>query len=207
MKTPRAVTMALLLGGVFCPRLDAAAFLVTVDTTPLAGLSGFLAFDLLAGSPAPGNSALILGFSTDSTLGSGTPSGDTSGTLVPGPLTLGDNQFFNEWLQGIVTFGTTLSYRLDLGSAVIPGAIPDSFSFFLLDSSQVPFATTDPTGADALFTIDLTGPQSTPLVFASSFAIATVEPAATAVPEPSSLLLLLTALPLLRRLRKQTTMA
>lgn len=199
MKTPRAVLVALLMGGILSARLDAASFLVSVDTTPLAGRSGFLAFDFTAGFPVPGNSTVISGFSTDSALGSGVPSGDASGTLVPGPLTLGDTQFFNEWLQGITSFGTTLSYRLDLGSLAVLGGFPDSFSFFLLDSNKVPFATTDPSGADALFTIDLTGPSTAPVVFSSDFAVASVEPVPVGVPEPSSLWLLLVPLLLLRR--------
>ena len=197
MKTLRLVLITLLMGGVFSSRADATSFLITVVTTPLMGLSGFLAFDFIAGSPVPGNSAVISGFSTDSTLGGFSASGDHSGTLVPGPLTLGDTQFFNEWLQDIVSFSTTLSYRLDLGDATVSPGIPDSFSFFLLDTNQVPFTTSDPSGADALFTIDLTGPSTTPLVFASSFAVARVEPAPSAIPEPSTMGLLLTVLPLL----------
>ena len=190
------VILSLIMGGLLSLQLNAASFQVTVNSTPLNGLSGFLAFDFLAGSPVPGNSAGIVGFATAGTLGSSTPSGDVTGSLIPGPLTLGDTQFFNEWLQTVTMFGNSLSFVLNLGSSVAPGALtPDAFSFFLLDSNQVPFATSDPTGAGALFFINLDGANTNPTVYSSRFATATVQPISSAVPEPSAMLLILIAVP------------
>jgi hypothetical protein len=203
MNASKLALIALVAGALCSTRLDATLFLVTVDTAPLLGLSGFLAFDFTAGAPVPGNSAVISGFSTNGTLGSSSVSGDVSGTLVPGPLTLGDAQFFNEWLQGVTVFGTTLSYQLNLGQNTVSGGIPDEFSFFLLNSAQVPFPTSDPTGADALFAIDLNGANTTASVYTSNFATASVR--ATGVPEPSTVLLLMAALPILLWRRRDTT--
>ena len=64
------------------------------------------------------------------------------------------------------------------------------------------FSTSDPTGADALFAIDLNGADTTPSVFTSDFATASVQPAHPSVPEPSTMLFLLIALPLLLWERK-----
>ncbi len=102
---------------------------------------------------------------------------------------------FNEFLQPI-TLGNSFQFQLETTNEFAAGAIvPDSFSFFILDSSGFPlFATTDPTGADALFALDLTGTGSGNLsVFESD---PSTEPTWSVVPvqnvpEPGSLGLLL----------------
>lgn len=161
---------------------SAAEFEVTIDTTPLAGLGGYLALDLLAGSPGAVNEAQVGSFASTSTLGVATTQGDVAGNLA-GTLTLRSSVFFSEFLQAVV-FGPGLTrFSLTLGEATIVGGIPDSFSVFLLDTNLAPFATSDPAGA--LILIDLS-PPLTPQVFTSAFATATV----TLVPEPASVVLL-----------------
>src|ERR1019366_2742669 len=99
---------------------------------------------------------------------------------------------FNELLQG-VTFGSTMSFTLDLTTNFASGGIPDAFAFYLLDSTQNPFATSDPSGADSLFVINVDGLSPTPDVYTSSSATTTVTPiGSTAVPEPDGVVLLLT---------------
>jgi hypothetical protein len=162
---------------------------VTVDTTPLTGVTGYLAFDLVGGSPMQGNSATISAFTTTGTLGVATTSGDVTGTLVAPPVVLtATTQFFNEYLQPIV-FGNGLTFELALTTNFATGATPDSFSFFLLDSAFAPFQTSDPTGANSLFAIDITDTPNAD-VFTSDFAAAQVTPASSAVPEPASVVLL-----------------
>jgi len=163
---------------------------VTIDTTPLAGVSGFLAFDLLGGSPFQGNVATISMFATTGTLGATSPSGDVTGTLAAPPVVLTASTFFNEYLQAIA-FGSGLTtFELSLTSNFMAGSTPDTFSFFLLDSTMAPFATSDPGGSNALFIIDLSD-SPVPQVFTSASASATVVPASTALPEPRSSVLLL----------------
>ncbi len=183
---PRAVMIiAGLCAGEYYP-IRASVLSVNVNTTPVRNTVGFLAFDFIGGTPIANNSAVISAFTSDSVLGAGTASGSVLGTLVPGPLTLTDLQFFNEWLQP-VTFGSTLSFQLTLAINNSQGSIPDAFSFFLLDRNQVPFATSDSSGANSLIEIDINSSNPTPNVFASSFASATVTPVQSQVPEVSSI--------------------
>jgi hypothetical protein len=180
-------------GGTSLLRAD-VVYSVTVDTTTLAGAGGYMAFDLLGGTPLEDNIATITGFASTSTLGSGSTSGDVTGTLTPGPLTLTADQFFNEWLQA-VTYGSGLTtFTLDLTTDYILASAPDSFSFFLLDSGFNPITTSDPSGADSLFSIDLVGSATSPAVYTSTSATASVTPAPAGTPEPRTLWLVWLAL-------------
>ena len=117
---------------------------VTINTTALSGQSGSLAFDFIGGDAATANNTLtVSNFASN-------------GTLNLSGFALSDPAFFNETLKTI-TFGTSLSFRFQLTeNRTGPGA--DQFSFFLLDSTFSPLGnTTDPTGAGALFAIDITG--------------------------------------------------
>ncbi len=170
----------------------AVTYRVTIDTTPLQGVAGFAAFDFLAGAPLTGNSATVSGFGSDGSLGAATSSGNVSGQLLPGPLTLGGGaQFFNEWLQTYSAFGSTMTYELDLGEIVQASGRADEFAFFLLDVNQLPIVTTDPTGAGALFYFDLAGAATSPVIFTSASAAATIVPIIASVPEPDTFPLVL----------------
>jgi hypothetical protein len=171
-------------------RIDAAPIEILVDTTSLAGVSSDLAFDLLDGGP-PSNTVVISGFATDGTLGASTTLGDVSGAL-PGPVTLADTDFFNEYLQGLV-LGTFISFTFET-SGLPPDAdsSPDAFAFFLLDPASG-FAlvdTSDPTGAGALLRYDVGA--SAPLSLLRADGITISSP--SAVPLPATLPLVLLAL-------------
>jgi hypothetical protein len=163
---------------------------VIVDTTLLSGTSAILAFDLLDGDPAA-NIATISNFSSDGALGaSSTIGGPVAGTL-PGTVTIADGAFFNEYQQDI-TLGSTLSFRIDLTSVTTGSPFPDSFSFFILDAFLLPlFTTSDPTGSDSLFVIDIDGSATGAI---STFVATDSPPSATwlvmpviPVPEPTTL--------------------
>ncbi|MDT8999722.1 NF038129 family PEP-CTERM protein [Paucibacter sp. APW11] len=166
----------------------ASPVLVTIDTRPLQGLAGYLAFDFIAGNPGGGNTASISSFAGNASLGTASSSGAVSGNLQAGPLTLGGGQFFSEFLQRISSFGSQISYVLDLAPNAAGTGRPDQFSFFLLDAAQVPIDTADPTGAGALFSIDLTGPGSAAQIYAAASASVRIDPLGTpGLPEPASL--------------------
>ena len=182
--------------------MAATVYNVTIDTTPLSTTQGYLAFDFLQGAPIEDNSVTIFNFSTNATLGALTPTGDATGTISPGPGTLDDiNNFFNEFLQE-VTYGTTLSFNLSLTTN--GASTPDNFSFYLLNSSQFPIMTSDPTGDDSLISIDISGPDLTPNVYTSADATATVTLAGLSTPEPSSFWLLGISLAALLRIWKHS---
>lgn len=182
----------LLASAVAALALPAASFQVIIDTTPLAGTPGYFAFDLLGGTPLQNNVATISSFSSTGILGSSSTSGDVTGELTAPPLVLTASSFFNEYLQE-VTFGAGITrFNLNLTGSYATGSAPDSFSFFLLDETFLPVETTDPTGAGALFAIDITGASPAPSVFTSAFATVTVRtltPPPSGVPEPATALL------------------
>jgi hypothetical protein len=166
---------------------------VVLDTTTLAGTGAQVAFDFIDGG-SPANTAVISGFATNGTLGSFATIGSVTGNL-PSTITLADTSFFNEYLHNL-TLGTTLSFLLSTTANGPSGASsPDSFSFFLINPiselSLVP--TSDPTGANALFKLDIDGsPQGQLSVYSVSGGQISVS--VTPVPEPSVLLLMLTGL-------------
>lgn len=185
MKTCVSALALILFFGGLVSRAD--TFHVVLDTSPLAGQSGYLAFDLVGGSPVQNNSVTISNFASNSTVGTLTLTGAASGSIVPGPGTLSDAQFFNELLQGVV-FGTSSSFDIDLATNFAPAGIPDEFSFYLLDPLQDPFTTSDPTGADALLDFVLDGSPLQADVYTSQYADATVTSAPiAATPELGSI--------------------
>ncbi|HTU43767.1 MAG TPA: NF038129 family PEP-CTERM protein [Bryobacteraceae bacterium] len=177
--------MIALVTNLQCGAARASTFDVSISTSPIQGDAGFFAFDFLGGTPIENNTVTISDFTTDGALGSLALTGGASGTLVPGPATLDDSQFFNEVLQA-VSFGANASFVLDLTTNSAAGGIPDSFSFFVLDSTRTPYATSDPSGADSLFSIDVSGSELTPQVFSSGFASVSIRPAFSTVGEPST---------------------
>lgn len=166
---------------------------INVDTSSLAGTAATLAFDFIDGDGAINNTVQVSNFLTDGSYSSGTDTGDVSGSLNSA-VAFGDNQFFNEYLQQI-TLGSSLQFHLQTSNLFNPGGIaPDSFAFFILDgSANLPlFTTTDSTGSDALFAVDLTGANDGLSVFASAAGLRwTVEAPRNSVPTPGTLSLIL----------------
>lgn len=174
---------------------------ISLDTSGLTGTAAQLALDFVGG-PSPSNTVTITNFLTDGALGVQTPTGGSAGTL-PGTVTLSDGtSFFNELLANM-TLGSFLSFQVDttnLGPAA--GSFPDEFSLFLYDSGfNSLIATSDPTGANAIATIDLTGAAITADTLYTSDATLG---SPVAAPEPSSLLLLATFAGLLLLLQRRS---
>lgn len=167
-----------------------SGFDVTINTSSLDTTGATLAFDLIAGGGTQSNSVSISDFSTDGVLGSSGPnSGSVSGSL-PGTLTLSNAGFFNELLQGI-TLGKFITFELSASTnAPASASLPDTFSFFILDPAATAslLTTTDPTGANSLFTLQIDGsPLGVLGNYSSTPAVsATLVPVTESVPEPDA---------------------
>jgi hypothetical protein len=162
---------------------------VTINTSGLTGTGSTLAFDFIGGGGTQSNIVSISSFKTDGVLQpAASPTGSVAGALNS-TLTLSNASFFNEQLQG-VTLGSTISFQLDATTnAPSLGSLPDTFSFFVLDPTAANslVTTSDPTGADSLFTLQIGNALdsvgnfiSTLSIFDSSPAISVTASAASA---------------------------
>jgi hypothetical protein len=131
-------------------RAGSLSYLVTVDSTGIAGMSGFLETQLATAAPpaTPSVTATISSVSSDGTLGAVTIStGDVSGSFGSTPLTLANDTASSAItglsdLQQAFTYGTSLSFVLTLsGSEVMSGNSATQFTgtvfaFILEDANQ-----------------------------------------------------------------------
>ncbi len=129
--------------------------ILTLDTEAFRGASGFIAYDLIDGTPNA-TSVLLLPYAID-------------GLFFGGSEILEDQNFFNS-IERPLVLGGELSIIFEIHSAGVPepGFFPDSFAIFLLDDFGFPiFPTLDPTGADALLQWDIGSIE--PSVFAGNY--------------------------------------
>lgn len=192
---PALVLLSLLLspGRLFAD----STYLVTINTSSLAGTSADLVFDLINGG-STSNTVTISDFSSDGTLGTVSPTGEVTGTL-PGTVTLMDSpsSFFNEYLTDM-TLGTTISFLLDATTNGPGSPNLDALSVFLLDpNTGLPlFSTSDPTYSDSLFTLNIDGtPEGNLGVYTSTVSATAIS--STPVSEPPTGILLVGGLVLL----------
>jgi hypothetical protein len=139
-----------------------------------------------------GASLQILSFSGDGSLaGSPTLTGDVSGAL-PATLTFDNGTGFNDYFQGF-TFGSTVSFDVSLYGPALSS--PDgtstsgstfAFSMFSDAAGAIPALTSDTTNGSA-FTVDVNLDGTTT---ATNSSVETTISRVSAVPEPSSLMLL-----------------
>ena len=165
-----AILMVILLAGLNM-RVEAQShYQFLLNGSALTGVTGQLAFDFIGSDNAsPNNTVTIEAFTTDGTLDLG-GNNNTLGAMgdLPDSLTLTDTEFFNESSRGM-TFNTALSYDVKLTENYESPGLPDQYAFFLLDSSgQSLLTTTDPTGSDALYTLDINGKAGGQLTVYSS---------------------------------------
>jgi hypothetical protein len=186
MFTPRyLIAGAFLWVGAIQVSAASAIFDVTMDTSALNGTSASLVFDFIDGDTVVNNSVTISDFAGD---GQYDPTaamtfGDVTGALNTSAV-LGDSSGFSELLQPIV-LGDSLAFMLTLSNQFSGVDPPDRLTLFLLDQSGLfpLYATSDPTGSDALLAIDLGGGTARAVVYAPTApGGAIVE--AKAVPEP-----------------------
>ena len=160
-----------------------------VDTTTLVGQSGYLEFQFNPNTDGttPLDSNIMVSNFAGGTLGAVDTAVNVTGSL-PREVIISNTDGTNGLLQ-LFTFGNTLSFDtsfpiiLDMKNILGLVAVPDAgntFQFFLLNASQDPFATTDPSGNDALVQIS----QGKDGSLAPSQQYRLLAPAS--VPEPSS---------------------
>jgi hypothetical protein len=210
------VALALALLGILGPgpsRAGSVTYDVSVSTSSLSGQPGNLDFQFNPGGlGALVATATVTNFQTAGGIPapSSTLTGDASGAL-PGTLTLDNGTAFNDVFQGF-TYGTSLSFDLTLSGPALggpAGTFGSSFALSLYDAAGItPLLTTDPNGS--VLTVDLnadgtTSAQLFPQSPTNSTPAASASPVGAVVPEPSSLVLLVSTLPagmvVLRRLR------
>src|ERR1035437_1392816 len=143
----------LILCAVFglCQIATANTYNVTLDTAPLVGHPAgpfvvFLEFTDGSGIGDANNTVTLSGldFSGGSALGSPIVFGGASGSLENG-ISITDTSVISFFEEGFNP-GLQLSFSLDLTLNDDSGGTPDRFTFFLLDSSQVPLPTLAPFG-------------------------------------------------------------
>jgi hypothetical protein len=195
---------------IMCKRICAAVFFlatqaaaapftasVQVDTSLLADPFE-VAFVLTDGGGAnDGNTTVTLdnfafGGGSAGVVDASLTTGDVSGTLDTG-FSLRDSAFIGI-IASTFTPGATLSFDFQLDWTPEAGDTPDLLALVLLGIDGTPVATTDPSGADALLTIE-SGVTSAPLVrtFAGDLMPAPLV-VTTSVDEPATLLMLFTAM-------------
>jgi len=120
-----------LLGVVIAPALNAggaaaAPVPVAIELpAALAGKAAKLSFLLLDGDGAINNTVTVTGFLTNGTIGAASPTGGVSGDLG-GTLTLADQDFFNEWLQGNRSGGLSSRGPLNRRGAKVAKELPSA---------------------------------------------------------------------------------
>jgi hypothetical protein len=197
----------LILCAVFglCQIATANTYNVTLDTAPLVGHPAgpfvvFLEFTDGSGIGDANNTVTLSGldFSGGSALGSPIVFGGASGSLENG-ISITDTSVISFFEEGFNP-GLQLSFSLDLTLNDDSGGTPDRFTFFLLDSSQVPLPTLAPFG-DYFFGADIysTGPifdaygsdasRSLSVGGPASIPVPTIT-SVSSVPEPSTIYLL-----------------
>lgn len=179
-------------------RAGSVCFLITADTTGLAGTSGFLDLQMNPSTTlaSPSVTATVTEVSTDGTLGSTTITTGVTGSFSSTPAVM-NNMSYSE-LQQTFTYGTTLSFEITLSGSEINPSTVQPFSgtmltFALEDSTQTGL-NAGPLNGEA---VDLNVNQTVaPNVSTQTYGPAsgnyptvTITPCA-AVPEPSSMILM-----------------
>jgi hypothetical protein len=178
---------------------DPISYVVTVDTSALAGTTGALDVQFNPADPlSQPATATVSNFLTDGTLGAvPSLSGGAAGAL-PSVLSIANSAqapLTNE-VQQALTFGKTLSFQLTLSGPALDqlNGLGSTFSLFLLDGSGMP-TLADPSFSPLgqVLDVNLNADGSvTPIAYPTvgGPSVVTVSPLAPAVPEPPTLALL-----------------
>lgn len=178
----------------FAGSASADIYDVTINTSSIAGTVGSLDFNFNPGPLVTQAASLQIPsfLSNGSLAGSPALTGDVAGAL-PATLTFDNGTGFNDYFEGF-TFGSTLAFNVSLYGPALssPDGVSTSgstfaFSMFSDAAGTVPVLTSDTIDGFA-FTVDVNLDGTTTVDNFSTDTI--VQRASSAVPEPSSLILL-----------------
>ena len=166
---------------------------VSIDTSGLSTSPGseiFFIFTDGSGTGDANNTATLTTFAlgggsvgaVDIANTFGGASGDMSSTVF-----LTDSSFTSV-LAETFSAGASLSFLLNLTTNVDAGGTPDQFSIAIADPSGTLISTSDPTGFDNLFVINLDSASPSPSTYSSSVTLSSPGPVTT--PEPGTIFLL-----------------
>lgn len=195
----RVAHLSIMLTSLTCCAGADILYNVSLDSAPLVGNSSSpfaLNFQLTSGDPNSGvvNAVTLSRFS----FGTGSPiagspfphSGNVSGDLGSSvELNTSGGTFFSEFSQYFAP-GASVTFQLVLTTNSQTSAIPDEFTFQLIDRTHNEVSTTDPSGSNSLIVIDLIGSSLSPQTYTASGDGLTITPVLSGtVPEPSTLIL------------------
>jgi hypothetical protein len=202
--------LAALLALACAPILDTCRADVTLDVSldvtglranTYGGGAPYSVDFFMSGGQGNNDSVSISHFAiTAASLGTSSSTGDILGTLAT-KLTVGDTPFFNDYNQVIKPDLTSnpvvITFQMTATTNFASGVIPDNFAFSILDTSGNPIPTTD-TFASTLLNFDLTpglNASQVSVFQTTDTPVPVIGPpsvtAASAVPEPSSSLVVL----------------
>jgi len=191
--------------------VSAGTINLSINTAAVSGQNITVAFDIIANTQNL-NFLDILNFSAPgATMGvpqtsGGLVTGDLILRLNPAPFTqIATGSFFNELLVNLTPVGNLITFQLSFTeNGPSNSALPDNIALFLLNEAGLPlFPTSDPTGADSLLSVDLTGDPGgvlnvySPATQTSPGNVQVTVPAQAGVPEPASFFLFSSGLLLL----------
>jgi hypothetical protein len=193
----------------------ATIYNVTLTTSALISNSAgpfALDFQLTSGDTSTGvvNTASLsdFNFGSGGNAGVGSPfpnSGNASGSLGSGVSLNTNGSFFNEFSQ-YFTPGNQLTFQLTLTGNIQP-SVPDEFSFQLIDATSTEVPTSDPSGGDSVFLINIANSTPAAQIYSTAGDGVTVTPVLSLVgsqaPEPSAALLAGAGFVLLGLVRRQ----
>jgi hypothetical protein len=204
MRQTFTLLLLLCIAGCFTVAHADVIYNISMNTAPLLGHPAgpfSLEFQFNDGSgTADSNNTAVLNnflFNGGTPVGGPTITGGVAGNLTSG-ITLTDSSFFNQFIQGF-TPGSALSFLLSLSTNVDTGITPDQFSFAILDKTGTEIPTLAPSFFDVFVQIDITTANPPVQAFATNASrtpagggppINIGAPTVSAVPEPSTFMLL-----------------
>lgn len=176
----------LICAGLFASVASAQSYLITVDTSELAGTDGYVNFQFNpADLTAPAADASILQWIGSTTLlDAPLIEGNVTGSL-PGTVTMNNGTAFNDYFHA-TQFGDAFSFIVQFSGDVSPVALGTSFALALYAADgATPLLTDDLSGS--LVRFELGAPGVTYLAYSSAVQV-------TPVPLPAAAWLLLSGI-------------